>query len=383
MSTATLERRSLNPGKAVGKFTALFDGDWARTKSRIRSRGTREQTYDPSYSWDAKTDDPRSFSKMDATDVIVQPSRPITLSHKQVIPLEPLSGQFLNHAPPHELKGLNKIPLAPEQKDLDMRQDLHGHIPIAHEAKEKGHLVSVKTRPVFRNNHLQAPTFQTEEKPEYMIKAGPQNDQILLNPAQRREIIEIEKREKEAHLMMKDASAKRAKTKKIITGPLFKRGVIQLDSAEHTGSDIYGEQARKEQNERYYRSQIHLERRSQLGALESSIATNGDLTKPGSVAARVKVNSDYQSKGGDFHALSFEETHNRLFCRQERAGGAGRTQRIRDAELSGKQYNIVTMTTIEHWPSRHFDRLENKTLSHPSQTSLHGSRNLQGSIHPY
>ena len=375
--------RSINPSKAVNKFTDLFDGDWKRTKSRIRSRDARNMTYDPSYSWDAREDDPRSFSKLDATSVIVQPSRPITLSHTQVIPLEPISGQFLNVDPHHKLKGLHKIPLAPEQKDLDMNQDLHGHIPVVHEAKVKGHIVSVKTRPVFRNNHLQAPTFQTESKPDYMIAAGPQNDKILLNPAQRREIIEIEKREKEAHAMIKEASMKRSKTKKIVTGPLFKRGVIQLDSAENTGSDIYGERALKEEHEKHYRSQIHLERRSQLGNLRSSIATNGDITKPDTIAARVKVNPDYQSKGGDFHGLSFEETHNRLFCRQERAGGAYRTQRIRDAELSGKQYNIVTMTTIEHWPSRHFERLENKNLAHESQVSLHGSRNLQGSIRPY
>ena len=214
MSTAAMERRTLNPGNAASKFTALFDGDWVRTKSRIRSRNAREQTYDPSYSWDAKGDDPRAFSKMDATDVIVQPSRPITLSHKQVIPLEPLSGQFLNHDPPHELKGLHKIPLAPDQKDLNMREDLHGHIPILHEAKDKGHLVSVKTRPEFRNNLLQPPTFQMEAKPEFMTKAGPQNDQILLNPAQRRQISEIEKRENEARVMMKEAGAKRGKPRR-------------------------------------------------------------------------------------------------------------------------------------------------------------------------
>ena len=110
------------------------------------------------------------------------------------------------------------------------------------------------------------------------------------------------------------------------------------------------------------------------------MATNGNILVPTSVAARVKTVPDYQSKGRLYHGLSYEETHNRLFCRQERAGGSERTQRIRNAELSGKQYNIVSLTTIEHWPSRHFERLKNKVLAHPSQESLHGSRNLQGSL---
>ena len=222
MSTASASNRSLNPAKAVSKFTALFDGDWVRTKSRMRSRSTREQTYDPSYSWDAKADDPRSFSKMDATDVIVQPSRPITMSHTQVIPLEPLSGQFLNHTPAHELKGLHKIPLAPEQKDLNMSQDLHGHIPIADEAKEKGHLVSVKTRPAFRNNHIQAPTFQTESKPDFMVAAGPQNDQILLNPHNVGRLLRLRRERKRLTLCSK---------RLLLRGPRQRRSSLDLYSS--------------------------------------------------------------------------------------------------------------------------------------------------------
>ena len=169
----------------------------------------------------------------------------------------------------------------------------------------------------------------------------------------------------------------------MIQGPLFRRGVIQIDSAENVNSDVYGEAASRQKHNDNYRSQIHLERRSHLSKLTSSMATNGNIINPDTVAARVRVNPLYQSKGGDYHGLSFEETHNRLFCRQERAGGASRTQKIRDAELSGKQYNIVTMTTIEHWPSRNFERQSTKELAHPSQVSLHGSRNLQGSIRPY
>ena len=364
-------------------FTELFDRDWKRTKSSIRARTADDASYDPTYSWDAMADNPKAFSKMESTDVPVQFARPVTLSGQQVIPLEPLSGQFLNVDPVQKLKGLHAIPLTHDQVDVDMHNDLHGRIPIHEEARQSGKFVTIKERAVFSKSQNQPPKFQVEHKPEFMERAGPQGDQILLNPAMRREIIEFEKREQEARALLREASQKRSKTKKMVTGPLFKRGVIQVDSAENVGSDVYGDQAMRDTHNKNYRSQIHLERRSHLSKLQSSIATNGNITNPDSVAARVKTNPDYQSKGGDFHGLSFEETHNRLFCRQERAGGAMRTQKIRDAELSGKQYNIVTMTTIEHWPSRNFERLENKSLAHPSQVSLHGSRNLQGSTRPY
>lgn len=379
-ATMSAKSRTRDPSKMAGAFTELFDRNWKRSKSSLRARTADDASYDPTYSWDAKTDNPDPFSKMEATDVPVQFARPVTLSGQQVIPLEPQSGQFLNVDPMHKLKGLNAIPLTHDQMDVNMNDDLHGGIPMHQEAHASGKFVTIKERSVFAQSQNQAPKFQTEHKPEFMERAGPQGDQILMNPKMRREMIEFEKREQEARALLREASQKRAKTKKMITGPLFKRGVIQVDSAENLGSDIYGDQALQETHNKDYKKQIHLERRSHLSKLQSSIATNGNLTNPDTVAARVKVNADYQSKGGDFHGLSFEETHNRLFCRQERAGGAMRTQKIRDAELSGKQYNIVTMTTIEHWPSRNFERLENKTLAHPSQVSLHGSRNLQGSL---
>jgi hypothetical protein len=365
-------------------FTELFDKDWKRTRSSLRAQTAGDRSYDPAYSWDARTDDPQAFSKMQSSDVPVQFAKPITMSGQQVIALEPLSGQFLNVDAPSKLKGLNAIPLTHDQQDIDMSTNLMGSVPICDQARSEGKFVTIAERPVFSKSQNQAPKFQVEAKPEFMDRCGPQGDQILLNPKMRREMIEFEKREQEARALVRGATSKRAKTQKMVQGPLFKRGVIQIDSAENMNSDVYGAQATSEKHNKDYRSQIHLERRSQLANLRSSIATNGNLIDPNSVAARVKVNANYQSKGGDFHGLTFEETHNRLFCRQERAGGAMRTQRIRDAELSGKQYNIVTMTTIEHWPSRHFDRLENKSLQHPSQGSwAHGPRNLQGSMRPF
>ena len=111
---------------------------------------------------------------------------------------------------------------------------------------------------------------------------------------------------------------------------------------------------------------------------------SGNILIPESLGPRVKINKFYQSKGGDAHALSFDETHNRLFCRMGGTSNDGRTQLLRDTESSGNPHNIINHTIIEHWPPRQFDRDHNKTLAHPSQAALErGTRNLQGTLRPY
>lgn len=77
---------------------------------------------------------------------------------------------------------------------------------------------------------------------------------------------------------------------------------------------------------------------------------------PGTLGPRVKVQPFYQSKGGEYHALSFDETYNRLFCRMGGVSNDARTQVLRDTDTSGKPYNITTHTAIEHWPPRIFER---------------------------
>ena len=57
-----------------------------------------------------------------------------------------------------------------------------------------------------------------------------------------------------------------------------------------------------------------------------------------------------------------------------------RTQLIRDNDLSGKDYNIVTHAVITEYPSMTMLRNHDKRLDHPSQASLEGSRNLQGAL---
>lgn len=114
-----------------------------------------------------------------------------------------------------------------------------------------------------------------------------------------------------------------------------------VDSCNNEESEIYGAKAKRAHADKEYKAQIHLERKGYLALRCSSLATNGNILVPESIlpryslthlfssyllinfAFRVQTEAFYQSKGGNTHALSFDETHNRLFCRGAEKGVSG------------------------------------------------------------
>lgn len=280
-------------------------------------------------------------------------------------------------------KELSKIPLTSDQRDIGMESNLSGNIPFVKEAQVEGKVVLVSSKQTFKNQDLAPPALMHAEVPEFMRAAGPNCDQRLLNPQQRREILQFEKSKKEADQLIRAAQSDRMKTKKQMSGLQFHRGVLMVDSSDNMESEVYGDRAVKLAAEREYKSQIHLERTSRLAAKQSAMHLNGNILVPDSVGPRVQVEKHYQSKGGDFHQLSFDETHNRIFCRLQGASNGARTQHLRDVETSGNPYNITQHTTLEHWPPRSFEREVRQAMAHPSQVSLEGQRSLQGSLRLY
>lgn len=206
----------------------------------------------------------------------------------------------------------------------------------------------------------------------------------LLTPAERREILEYERRQRVAKEIIREAVATREKTKKLVTGQQFHRGIVGVDSSENPNSEIYGRRAQDQHAHDEYKSITHLERKANIAAKTSSVETNGNFLVPETIASRVKIERDYQSKGGqNMVGLSFDETFNRIFNRRmDRPPKTVRTLHMRDQELSGKQHNIVNHTLIEQWPARQFfERDKDKRMEHPSQyASVEGPRNLQGTL---
>jgi hypothetical protein len=364
------------------RFQQLFDNDWKNNKSAVRNKSEDIRQYDPSYSWDGKSDNPQSFSRLQATYLPYQPVKPMTLSGPAVVLLEETSGfSAINVKQP--VKAVGHVPLTAAQRDIGMDADLSGNVPFAKQASLNGKMTLVGAQQTFKNQGLAAPNLVEGEIPEYMRAAGPNCDQRLLNPAQRREILDFEKRKKAADDLIRTAQSDRNKTKKQLSGLQFHRGALMLDSSNNMDSEIYGERAVKLAAEREYKSQIHLERTSRLAAKQSAMHLNGNILVPDSIGPRVQVQKPYQSKGGDFHQLSFDETHNRVFCRLQGAANGARSQHLRDVETSGKPYSITHHTTLEHWPPRSFDREVRQALTHPSQASLENQRSLQGSLRLY
>lgn len=304
------------------------------------------------------SDDPQPNSRLRQTLVPQQNCKPIVLSGAAVVCLENNEGFDAINVKMDGVKAKGAIPLTQEQTDLGMRPDLSGYIPVADGSYGTSQIPIVETNKSFKNYYVNSPAVITMEKPAYMTQAGPQCDEKLLNPRQRRNILEFEKKEKEAKVLIDKAKNDREKVKNQLNGVQFHRGVLMVDSSSNLESEVYGDRAKMNLANQEYKNQIVLERKSRLASKQCAIALNGNLIVPESVAPRVKVNSTYQGKGGDYHALSFDETHNRLFCRMQAVNNDVRTQRLRNLDLNGKEYSITQHTAIEHWPSRHLDRLE-------------------------
>lgn len=289
-------RKEIGPSE---KITQLFDRDWKNGKSTIRTRTQDKQSYDVSYSWNGRSDNPMEFSRLQATEMPVQPSKPITMSFAAVVELE--KGETFDALNQYNLpmpKTKVGIPLTSEQRDIGMLPDLSATIPLRIDSMISGgeKLVVFDERPSFKNNMVRPPKINSIDVPEVYKEAGPQWDQKLLNPAQRREIFEFEKKRLEAKAFIHDAVGAREKTRKQLEGMNFKRGVLMVDSNLNEDSEIFGQRAREEREEREFRAHLNLERRSAISKNRGFMDTTGNIILPQTIHPRVKIEKDYQSK---------------------------------------------------------------------------------------
>ncbi len=361
------------------RLTSHFDKDWTMNRSSLRAKTADDRSYDPSHSWDARTDDPVEFSRLQTTEMPLQSIRPITLSGAAVVALETQTDglRVLNgYQPP---KVLAPIPLTVEQQDVGMKIDLSCKVEMDEKAKSNNKVVLQDANPSFQFFGNRGPKFREDDIPNYLIEAGPQCDQRLLNPKQRRAISEFEKKKFAADLNIKEAQMSRGKTRKQVSGLMFHRGILAVDSATNTTSEIYGSKAQTYSDGQSKKSTFIDRRRERLGEMRSSMEYQGNILNPASVHDK-PIRKSYQSKAREHTQFTVEESHERLFPpRAEKKLNVTRIQYLRDQDLSGKNFNIVSHTKIEHWPSN-CDERTNKRLTHPSQTSFSEVVNRQGSL---
>lgn len=362
-------------------FSTHFDRDWQTQKSQIRQVRTERHNYSPTYSWDALSDDPRKFSKLQADQLPTQPCRPCTLAGNRVIELEYSTGLGVFNVPDRPV-AKSELPLHPYQQDVGMvGTDLNGHIPMKEEAAQSGKVILMKKHYGFNNYTVRAPDFVAEEIPEFYKSAGPMADQKLLTPAERRKIMEFDAHKNVAHAHMQEAIGLRSKLKEKLNGPTHHRGVLMYDSTDNPESTVYAQKAREEEERKMRAQRIAANRKDILVQCGSSLSHNfGNL-----VPEQAKQYDILQSKKHVPGRLSYEQTQERVFQKAEiKTIPVERTQYLRERDMQGKTYNIVTGTHVEHWPSLEphpsQTSMKNRILVHPSQTSLRLTRNMQGSM---
>ena len=360
------------------QFTGHFDRDWGTKKSRIREIRTERFDYSPNYSWDAKSDNPESFSRLGEKAIPVQTGRPCTLVGKRVVELEEAPGmQMLNVI--EQPMSKNPLPLSSLQKDSGMTgDDISGDIPFLKESQKEGKKVLMDKNYSFNNYAVCPPKFTAEEIPDFYKQAGSNADQKLLNPSQRRKIMEFDCRERDARLQLQAASSEREKLRQSIAGPNYHRGILMCDSNDNVNSEIYAERAKKLHEKEQRREHAHVNRTNNLiekgGCMGKS---NGDWSNLVPLDRTKGVG--FQSKSRVPGTKSFEETKSRVFSGgSPRPINMGRTQHLRDMDKLGKNYDIVTGVQVEHVPSMIPERVD-KVMGHPSQNALEG-RNTQGCI---
>ncbi len=158
------------------KISAHFDNDWKNARSTIRTRTNDSQTYDPVTSWEARTDDPNRFSRLQATYMPSQPVKPIVLSGHAVIPLEGGTGlDVLNVRQP--AVAISAIPLTQEQRDVGMNPDLTGQVQMLHTAAQSNKIIVMKEPPGYKNMDVRPVSFQQVDYPRSLLESGPQCDQ--------------------------------------------------------------------------------------------------------------------------------------------------------------------------------------------------------------
>jgi hypothetical protein len=238
---------------------------------------------------------------------------------------------------------------------LGMESSLLGTVPMSDSVGKEVHSVFLAQTGNLCLANLQKPTFKVVQLPSYIIEAGPQCDQKLLTPLQRREYMTFEKRKLDANLAIKRSKAFRMKSRdNISTGKSFRENSIS-DSEE---SNTYGFTA-AENHERNRTLRLHSDRKNYLAQKSSATSINGDFILPNTIPKSVPLTTDIQRKGGSNNNLSsFDDTFKRLFVAEEnKSASTERTQGIRDRDLYGKDYNHISHSEIEHWPSRKIERM--------------------------
>ena len=371
---------------AAEQLTAHFDNNWSQTRSSLRDKAATHSSYNPLYSWEGRSDDPRSFTKLQVTHYPSALTKPLCMSGASIIPLERNEDVSIFNGFQADSALSSSIPRTLQQRDVEMASDLSGNIDYRKKAAASQSAVIATAKTRYQNMQLGSPRYEIKALPEHLVAAGPNADQTLLRPQDRRSLNEFEARRRDAAADMKVAVAQRMRTKAQVEGSPFYRGILSVDSSSNENSLVYGARAMAKKEILQQQRMREQARTAHLANSTSSLSSHGDILVPDSIAESVKVANGWQRKNG--HQRPVLNTHSRIFEHHDatidwlnRIPPKERTQKLRNEETSGKPYDIVNHAKISFYPPEtDFRREEKRILAHPSQHSLESSRNMQGAL---
>mmetsp|Transcript_4679 Transcript_4679/g.6428 ORF Transcript_4679/g.6428 Transcript_4679/m.6428 type:complete len:376 (+) Transcript_4679:129-1256(+) len=371
MLTGKKENAAIDPMR----LTRFMDNADTSRISFKKSMGASRPQYHPEMSWDGLSMDPSPFARFDETNNMPHlGTKPNGMAGPRVIELE---GHGMDGIFGHNPRG-RTIPRTLEQEVVNHAGKGVSTQQIVQDPNEKAGVVVADSPRFLGTKGVHVPAARALEVPEIVGRAGPQADQVLLTPAERRELLEYEKMRRKGLKLVKKAEGDERRMVQLMRAR-HPQGVLAVDSASNPNSEVYKEKYLKERSMED-RRQRHCENRRQnlktLAKASERIGYDPFSHNEQWEDTRNQTHKFLQTKQGRPVPL---DTHDRVFGQVAPTLNPARTQNIRNQDLGGKAYNIVSGEKIMHAPATISERV-NKTLSHPSQHRLERGRNEQGAL---
>lgn len=357
------------------RLTKFFDNDFMTKSGSLKRSNGKSQVYRPEDSWDGLSVNPKPFARFDETNTVAHaPTRPSGMAGPRVIELE---GHGMDGIFGHNPKG-RPVPRTVEQIVVGHRAADGGAVGAAADPSRAEVAVAADSPRFLGTRGVQVPMAQAVAPPAVLAKAGPNWDATLLTPAERRELLQYEKRARAGAALAKKAAGDERRLVQLMRAR-HPQGVLGVDGAANPDSQVYRDRY-EEATQKEARAQSHMARRraelERVGRADRRVgydpfAHSEQWEAP---AAAGPAHRFLQAKGARPAAM---DTHDRVFGQSTAGANPRRTQNIRNQDLGGKAFDIINGSAIVHAPPTNNERVH-RHLAHPSQQSLERGRNQQG-----
>jgi len=348
------------------------------------TRSVRPKTvYDPSLTWDGLSVHPQAFSKLNI-DPRVQGKMLLAGSRVILTEKDHLPGGLFSGVP---AAGPGMAAVDPTVAQRDCRFDAGPEAPANVAAASNGALSLTYTDQKFENMMVRPAAVGVRPTPSPVATAlrrvpGGTSEltRFLLTPGERREIQATEQQEQSAKEVAKRAELQRRHLAQTLRDR-YPHGALRVDGTDNGASEVYGARAAAKQ-QAVANAMAHAEgRRGRLRDLTMQEPRFGykPFDHNEEFLGRRETKFMQEKK---LPPAPPPDTHDRLFGAKEVPRDPARAQNLREKDLYGKTYNLVTQAAVVDHPSVIPTRHDYAFMAHPSQASLHLDRSAQGRVTP-